>query len=194
MDCFYNMILIRLMLLLLVKKGDIIMTSRDVKLGKMSLSIDGEKLNIGDKAPDFKAINNNLSEYNFYLEEEGKVKIISALPSVDTSVCELQTYLLTKKEKNFPDNLLVLSISNDLPFAQNRFIKDKNIHKIKFVSDYLYNEFSKAYSLYINEIKLINRAIFVVDKNNTIRYTEYLDQNTDLPDIDKALEVAKSLI
>jgi hypothetical protein len=170
------------------------MTSRDVKLGKMSLSIDGEKLNIGDKAPDFKATNNNLSEYNFYLEEEGKVKIISALPSVDTSVCELQTYLLTKKEKNFPDNLLVLSISNDLPFAQNRFIKDKNIHKIKFVSDYLYNEFSKAYSLYINEIKLINRAIFVVDKNNTIRYTEYLDQNTDLPDIDKALEVAKSLI
>ena len=69
------------------------MTSRDVKLGKMSLSIDGEKLNIGDKAPDFKATNNNLSEYNFYLEEEGKVKIISALPSVDTSVCELQTYL-----------------------------------------------------------------------------------------------------
>lgn len=170
------------------------MTSREVKLGKMFLSVNGKKLNIGDKAPNFKAINNDLSEYDFYLEGDEKVKIISALPSVDTSVCELQTYLLTKEEKDFPDNLLVLSISNDLPFAQNRFIKDKNIQKIKFVSDYLYNEFAKSYSLYINEIKLINRAIFVIDKNNIIRYIEYLDQNTDLPNIDKALEVAKSLI
>lgn len=170
------------------------MSQRKVKFGKMSLTIDGDKLEIGDKAKDFKSTKEDLSDYCFYKEEKDKVKIISALPSVDTSVCELQTYLLTKQEKSLPDDLVVVSISNDLPFAQSRFIKEKEIEKIKFVSDYIDHEFAKSYSLLINELKLINRAVFVIDRDNVVRHVEYLDKNTELPNIEKALEVAKSLI
>ena len=170
------------------------MSFREVKMGKMSLSVNGKKLKLGDKASNFKATKEDLSDYDFYKEENGKIKIISALPSVDTSICELQTYLLTKEEKKFPNDLVVVTVSNDLPFAQSRFKKDKEIEKIKFVSDYINHEFGKAYSVLINEINLINRSIFVIDKENIIRHVEYIDQNTELPDIKKALEVARSLV
>ena len=169
------------------------MTNRVVKFGQLDLTVDGKKLNIDDKAPNFKGKVEDLSDYDFYESEEGKVKIISAIPSLDTSICELQTFLLSKNEDNFPEDLSVITISNDLPFAQKRFEKEKAIFKIKLVSDYLYEDFAKKYSLFINELKLINRAIFVVDKDNVIRYVEYLDQNTELPDVEKALEIALSL-
>lgn len=169
------------------------MTNRVVKFGQLDLTVDGKKLNIDDKAPNFKGKVEDLSGYDFYESEEGKVKIISAVPSLDTSICELQTFLLSKNEDNFPEDLSVITISNDLPFAQKRFEKEKDISKVKLVSDYLYEDFAKKYSLFINELKLVNRAIFVVDKDNIIRHVEYLDQNTELPDVEKALEIALSL-
>lgn len=169
------------------------MTNRVVKFGQLDLTVDGKKLNIDDKAPNFKGKVEDLSGYDFYESEEGKVKIISAVPSLDTSICELQTFLLSKNEDNFPEDLSVITISNDLPFAQKRFEKEKAISKVKLVSDYLYEDFAKKYSLFINELKLVNRAIFVVDKDNIIRHVEYLDQNTELPDVEKALEIALSL-
>ena len=169
------------------------MTNRVVKFGQLDLTVDGKKLNIDDKAPNFKGKVEDLSDYDFYESEEGKVKIISAVPSLDTSICELQTFLLSKNEDNFPEDLSVITISNDLPFAQKRFEKEKAISKVKLVSDYLYEDFAKKYSLFINELKLINRAIFVDDKDNIIRHVEYLDQNTELPDVEKALEIALSL-
>lgn len=170
------------------------MTNRVVKFGQLDLTVDGKKLNIDDKAPNFKGKVEDLSDYDFYESEEGKVKIISAVPSLDTSICELQTFLLSKNEDNFPEDLSVITISNDLPFAQKRFEKEKSISKVKLVSDYLYEDFAKKYSLFINELKLVNRAILVVDKDNIIRHIEYLDQNTELPDVEKALEIALSLI
>lgn len=169
------------------------MTNRVAKFGQLDLTVDGKKLNIDDKAPNFKGKVEDLSDYDFYESEEGKVKIISAVPSLDTSICELQTFLLSKNEDNFPEDLSVITISNDLPFAQKRFEKEKSISKVKLVSDYLYEDFAKKYSLFINELKLVNRAIFVVDKDNIIRHVEYLDQNTELPDVEKALEIALSL-
>lgn len=169
------------------------MNNRVVKFGQLDLTVDGKKLNIDDKAPNFKGKVEDLSDYDFYESEEGKVKIISAVPSLDTSICELQTFLLSKNEDNFPEDLSVITISNDLPFAQKRFEKEKAISKVKLVSDYLYEDFAKKYSLFINELKLVNRAIFVVDKDNIIRHAEYLDQNTELPDVEKALEIALSL-
>lgn len=170
------------------------MSKRVVKFGQLDLTVAGKKLNVGDKAPNFKAKSEDLSDYEFYESEEGKIKIISAVPSLDTSVCELQTFLLSKHEETFPKDLSVITVSNDLPFAQKRFEKEKEVSTLKFVSDYLYQDFANKYSLFIDELKLINRAIFVVDKDNIIKHVEYLDQNTDLPDVDKALEVALSLL
>lgn len=170
------------------------MTLREVQFGNIKLTVDGEKLKLGQKALDFTAINNDLTEYDFFKEEEGKVKIISAVPSLDTSVCELQTYMLYKSASDFKDDISVITISNDLPFAQLRFIKDKEMENVKFVSDYIDHDFSKAYRVLINELSLINRSIFVIDKDNVIRYAEYLDQNTELPDIEEAVKVVNKLL
>ena len=169
------------------------MTKRVVKFGQLDLTVEGNKLQINDKAPNFKGVLEDLLDYDFYKNEKDKVKIISALPSIDTSVCELQTFLFTKKESEFPEDLSVITVSNDLPFAQKRFKKEKGIKKIGFVSDYLNEDFAKKYSLLIEELKLVNRAIFVVDKNNLIRHIEYLDQNNELPDVNEAFEIALEL-
>lgn len=169
------------------------MSQREVKFGKLKLTINGEELKIGDKAPNFKAKLYDFTDYEFYENHKGKVKIISAVPSLDTSVCELQTYLLNKKSDKFPENLDVISISNDLPFAQQRFIKEKSVKDILFLTDYINHEFAKSYSLLLEEINLISRAIIIVDEDNIIRYCEYLNQNTDLPDINRALKEALAL-
>lgn len=101
--------------------------------------------------------------------------------------------MFTKAAENFSDQVVLLTISNDLPFAQVRFSNDKEISNNKFVSDYIYQDFAKKYSTLINELRLLNRAVFVIDRDDTIVYAEYLDQNTDLPDYEKAIEEVKKL-
>lgn len=166
--------------------------SRQIKFGTVDVTVDGEKLKVGDKAPIFKAINTNLTDY-YSTEDEGKIRLISVIPSIDTSVCEIQTTMFTKAAENFSDQVVLLTISNDLPFAQVRFSNDKEISNNKFVSDYIYQDFAKKYSTLINELRLLNRAVFVIDRDDTIVYAEYLDQNTDLPDYEKAIEEVKKL-
>lgn len=166
--------------------------SRKIKFGTIDVTVDGEKLQVGDFAPEFRAINNDLSDYSSK-EDEGKIRLISVIPSIDTSVCEIQTTMFTKAAENFSDDVVLITISNDLPFAQARFSEDKEISNNKFVSDYIYNDFSKKYSTLINELQLLNRSVFVVDKDNKIVYSEYLDQNTDLPEYEKAIKIVKKL-
>lgn len=166
--------------------------SRKIKFGTIDVNVDGEKLQVGDFAPEFRAINNDLSDYSSK-EDEGKIRLISVIPSIDTSVCEIQTTMFTKAAENFSDDVVLITISNDLPFAQARFSEDKEISNNKFVSDYIYNDFAKKYSTLINELQLLNRSVFVVDKDNKIVYSEYLDQNTDLPEYEKAIEIVKDL-
>ncbi len=167
--------------------------SRKGKFGTVDITILGDELKVGDKAPDFKADKMDLTSYNFYEEEKDKIKILSVVPSLDTDVCELQTKMFQKATEFFSENVVVVTISNDLPFAQQRFKKVKKTDKIKFVSDYNYRDFSSKYGTLIEELKLLNRSVFVVDKDNTIKYVQYLKQNTDLPEYEDAIEVAKKL-
>lgn len=167
--------------------------SRKGKFGTVDITILGDELKVGDKAPDFKADKMDLTSYNFYEEEKDKIKILSVVPSLDTDVCELQTKMFQKSTEFFSENVVVVTISNDLPFAQQRFKKVKKTDKIKFVSDYNYRNFSSKYGTLIKELKLLNRSVFVVDKDNTIKYVQYLKQNTDLPEYEDAIEVAKKL-
>lgn len=166
--------------------------SRKVKFGTVDVSVDGNKLRVGDTAPEFKAIDNELNDFDSSIYK-GKIRLISVIPSIDTSVCEIQTTMFTKAAEDFSDNVSLITVSNDLPFAQVRFTKEKEISKNKFVSDYIYHDFAKKYSTLINELQLLNRSVFVIDKDNKIVYAEYLDQNTDLPDYEKAIELVKSL-
>ena len=167
--------------------------TRRGKFGTVDITVLGEELKVGDKAPDFFANKMDLSPYNFYDEEDGKIKIISVVPSLDTDVCELQTKMFQKATEFLSDDVIILTVSNDLPFAQIRFKKNKKADQIKFVSDYNTRDFSSKYGTLIEELKLLNRSVFVVDKDNTIKYVQYLKQNTDLPEYEEAVRVAKQL-
>lgn len=169
------------------------MTERKKNFGEIEVTVIGDELKVGDIAPDFKAINNDLSVYEFYKQEEGKIKIISVVPSLDTSVCEIQTTKFNQNAADISPDVSIITISNDLPFAQQRFCSAKGIDQVKTVSDYNYLDFADKYATLIKELKLQNRAVFVVDKNNKLAYVEYLEQNTSLPDYKAAIEAAKKL-
>ena len=151
----------------------------------------GKEVKVGDKAPEFTCLKGDLSPFTLK-DVEGKVKIISVVPSVDTGVCEIQTIRFNKEASNL-DNSVIITISCDLPFAQARFCGDKGIDNSVVVSDYNGHSFGLGYGFLIDEFKLLNRGIIVIDKDDVVRYVEYVSENTNQPDYEKALEVAKSL-
>jgi len=125
---------------------------------------------------------------------KGKVRIISVVPSLDTPVCEEQTHYLSEKNKGLDKMVELVTISVDTPFAQKRFSKEAKIANVTFLSDYRNAEFGKAYGLFINDLHILARTVMVVDANNTVRYLQVTPELTQLPDLDKAFAVAKSLI
>lgn len=151
----------------------------------------GKEVKVGDQAPEFTCLKNDLSPFSLK-DAEGKVKIISVVPSVDTEVCELQTVRFNKEAADI-DNAVIITVSCDLPFAQARFCGAKGIDNAVVVSDYNGHSFGINYGFLIEEFKLLNRGVIVIDKDNVIRYVEYVQENTNHPDYDKAIEAAKAL-
>ncbi len=154
------------------------------------LTLIGPEVKTGDKAPNFKVLNNGLGEVtldNF----KGKTLILSVAPSLDTPVCSLQTQRFNKEAANLPSSVEVLTITADLPFAQARFCGAENI-KIQTLSDHRDMNFGDAYGTHIKELRLEARALFVVGKDGKIKHAEYVKEVTTHPDYDKALAAAKA--
>ncbi|MBP6322774.1 MAG: thiol peroxidase [Fusobacteriaceae bacterium] len=156
------------------------------------LTLVGEEIKVGAVSPDFTVTKNNLSQMSLS-ELKGKVIIISAMPSVDTGICELQTMRFNEEAKNHKD-VFVMTISMDLPFALSRFCANKGIENAITVSDYKDREFSHKYGFFIKELALTSRGIVVIDKNGVVKYVQYVNEIATEPNYDKALEVAVSLI
>jgi len=156
------------------------------------LTLIGPEIKPGDKAPDFSILSNELKE--FHLKDfAGKVKVISVTPSLDTPVCDLQATRFEREAASLPGNVVVLNISCDLPFAIARFCSAKNIGKVRTFSDHRDVSFGSAYGVLIKELRLLSRAIFIVDKNDTVRYVEIVPEVTKEPDYEKALSALKGI-
>jgi thiol peroxidase len=153
------------------------------------LTLIGPDLKVGDTAPEFttrKGLGDvNSSDYN------GKVRIISAVPSLDTPVCDQQTRRFNEEAASLGD-VAVLTVTMDLPFAVNRFCETAGIDKVEVLSDYLTADFGTKYGVLIKEHRLDMRAIFVVDANNTITYKEIVPEMTEHPNYDAALAAARA--
>lgn len=163
-----------------------------VTFGGDDITLIGEEIKPGDKAPDFTALKNDLSEYS--LKDAGdKVKIISVVPSLDTPVCELQTINFNEKANELGD-VAILTLSMDLPFAQARFCGAEGIDKLITLSDHRDADFGEKYGFLIKELRLLTRGIVVLDKDNTVKYVEYVAEATNHPDYDKAIAAARELI
>lgn len=154
------------------------------------LALIGDEVKVGDKAPAFTALKNDLSVFSSD-EVKGKKVIISAVPSVDTGVCELQTKRFNEEAQKL-ENTIILTISADLPFAQSRFCAAEGIKNLIMLSDHRDLDFAHKYGLELDGLRLLSRAIFVIDESGTVTYVQYVPEVTDHPDYDKALEAARA--
>lgn len=157
------------------------------------ITLIGPELKSGDQAPDF-SLNKSLTEVVSLQDYAGKVKLVSVVPSIDTGVCDAQTRRFNEAAAALGDNVVVLTVSVDTPFAQARWCAAAGIDKVVMLSDYKDNSFGEAYGVLIKELALDMRSIFVLDENNTIKYVEYLGEMTEHPNYEAAIEAAKALV
>ncbi len=154
------------------------------------LTLVGEEVRVGQKAPDFIVINNDLSPVRFssYI---GKVCIISSVVSLDTPVCDIQTRKFNEETSRLGPNVVILTISMDLPFAQKRWCGAAGVDRLQTLSDHRDASFGVAYGLLIKELRLLARAVFIVDQKGGIRYKELVKEVTNEPNYNAALAELK---
>lgn len=157
------------------------------------ITLIGPELRPGDPAPDF-TLNKDLMTEVSLEDYKGKVKLISVVPSLDTGVCDAQTKRFNEEAANLGDEVVILTVSADLPFAQSRWCGANDVEEVITLSDYKTNAFGEAYGVLIKELRLDMRAIFVIDANDKIHYVQYLNEMTEHPDYDAALNAVKALI
>ena len=169
------------------------MSRENITFGGNAINILGKEIKVGDTAPDFVAVNNDLSPFESK-ELNGTVRIYSVVPSIDTGVCSIQTGNFNQMATDLGDNGHVSTISNDLPFAQERFGAAEGIDRAKLVSDYQICDFGNKYGFLIEGLRLLTRGIVIVGADDKVKYVEYVQEVTNHPDYDKALEAVKALI
>lgn len=153
----------------------------------------GPTLKVGDKAPNALVSKNLVEEINLS-EYSGKVRLISAVPSLDTGVCDAQTRRFNEEASKLGDDVLILTISADLPVAQSRWCGAAGVDKVVVLSDHKKMDFGDKYGLHIEELRLDMRAVLVVDRDDTIQYIEVLDEMTEHPNYEAALAAVKKLL
>jgi thiol peroxidase len=159
------------------------------------LMLSGNGIKIGDHLRDVKVAQLDLALINIARTKgEGKVRIISVVPSLDTKVCEQQTHHLSEKNKGLDKLVELITVSIDTPFAQKRFAEEAKINNVTFLSDYRGADFGKTHGLFLKDPHVLARAIMVVDKQNTIRYLQITPELAQLPDMEEAFQFARSLI
>jgi thiol peroxidase len=154
----------------------------------------GPEIKVGDKAPNFNAIEALGSPPVTLDGLKGKVKVFNVIVSVDTPVCDVQTKRFNAEAAGLPSDVEILTVSMDLPFAQKRYCGAAGIDKVKTASDYKDASFGQAYGVLIKENRLLARAVFVVDKDDKVQYVEYVKEVTHEPNYDGALSAIKKLI
>ncbi len=152
----------------------------------------GPVLKPGDKAPNFKLSANDLSEVTL-ADSTGKVRLICAVPSLDTNVCDLETRRFNQEAVNFGTDIVVLTVSTDLPFAQKRWCGAAGVDRVQTLSDHFDMNFGDAYGTHIKETRLEQRAIFVVGRDGVIRYVEYVPNTSQHPNYDAALAAVREV-
>ncbi|APH20340.1 thiol peroxidase [Clostridium botulinum] len=161
----------------------------EIKFMGNPMTLEGNELKVGDIAPDFTAMDNNMNPVS--LKDTKGVRILSVVPSLDTEVCDLETRTFNSKAAEIP-NVTIYTISMDLPFAQARWCGAHGVDKVITLSDFKDRLVGKNYGTYIKELGLLTRAVFVIDSNNKITFVEYVPEVTNQPNFDKVLEAAKA--
>ena len=154
------------------------------------LTLIGESVKIGQQAPDFKAVANDLTQVQL-TKFLGKTIVISAVPSLDTPVCDRETRRFNEEAAKFGKDVVVLTVSMDLPFAQKRWCGAANIENVTTISDYQQADFGTKYGLLIKGLRLLARAVIVIDPKGTIQYVQVVPEISQEPDYEPVLDAVK---
>ena len=165
---------------------------QNITLHGKTLTLIGEKTHVGKRLPTLRLPDLGMKMIDLQ-SFKGKVTIMSVVPSLDTPTCDKQTHILSEENKGLDKIANLVTVSRDLPFAQKRFAKNAKMQNITFLSDYRDAEFGKKTGLLIKENRLLARAVFVLDQNGIVRYLEIVSELAKLPDMDKAMDFARSL-
>jgi thiol peroxidase len=165
---------------------------RSVTMKGQPLALAGKELKVGDRAPDVALTGNDMKEVKLS-SWRGKVCIICSVPSLDTSVCSIETRRFNEEASSLGDNVQILTVSMDLPFAQKRWCGAEGIKRVTTLSDYRAAAFGNAYGVLIPDLRLLARAVFVVDQGGVIRYIQLVPEIATEPDYKAALTAAKNL-
>jgi len=157
------------------------------------LTLVGPELKVGDAAPAFTVTANDLSPATL-ADYKGKVVIVAAVPSLDTPVCDMETRRFNTEATALGDDVVILTLSMDLPFAQARWCGAAGVKAVKTLSDHKDASFGLGWGTLIKELRLLTRAVFVVDRKGAIAYVQYLKEITQEPDYDAALAAARKLV
>lgn len=151
----------------------------------------GSEIKVGEQAPHFKLVGKDLADIEC-ASFHGKVRVVSVAPSIDTPICAIQTRTFNKEAVSLSEDVVILSVSLDLPFALARFCAAEGIDRVIMASDYKYRSFGEAYGVYLRELGLLTRAVFVIDRAEKIVHAQYVPEVTQEPDYAAVLEAVKA--
>jgi thiol peroxidase len=166
---------------------------RTVKSNGKPLALAGWPVVVGDQAPEFNLLDNDLAEKNL-ADYRGKILVISVVASLDTSVCNLQTRRFNQDVTGLSKDVVVLTVSMDLPFAQKRWCAASGLDNVITLSDHRHGSFGWAYGVLIEELRLLARSVFVVDREGIVRYVQLVDEISKEPDYDGVLTAVTKLL
>jgi len=171
-----------------MKKNDVKVTFKN-----NPVTLTGNEIKVGDKAPEFTTLGTALNPVKLS-DYKGKVIVLSVFPSIDTGVCATQNRTFNKEAASLSNDIVIIGISNDLPFALGRFCGAEGIDKVVTTSDHKDLNFSENYGFLIDELRLLARGTVVVDKEGIVKHVEYVSEVTNEPNYEAALTVAKGLV
>jgi thiol peroxidase len=157
------------------------------------LTLLGDELRVGDMAPEFEVLDNDLAPVRLS-SFRGKVCVITSVPSLDTPVCDMETRRFNEEAGRLGEDVVILTISMDLPFAQRRWCGSAGVDKVTTLSDHREATFGKAYGILIKELRLLARAVFVVDREGRVHYIQLVKELTEEPDYDAVLGAVRKLL
>jgi thiol peroxidase len=162
-------------------------------VGDIEQPVQGAMLKVGDAAPDFKLTANNWTTKTL-ADYDGKVKIISCVPSLDTRVCAAQTRRFNQEASNLSQDTVILTVSADLPYAQRRWCAAEGIDRTETLSSHFDMSFADAYGVHVTTMRITQRAVLVLDKNNVVQLAEYVPVMGNEINFDAALAKARELV
>jgi thiol peroxidase len=180
----------------------IILYEKEVKMEEHSVAVTlhgnpftlvGTQPNVGDKAPDIELLDNDLNPVKLS-SFQGKVCIIASVPSLDTPTCDMETRRFNEAAGQLGEDVAILTVSTDLPFAQKRWCGAAGVENVVTLSDHRDAAFGEAYGVLIKELRLLGRSIFVIDRDGVIQYTEHVKELSEQPNYDAVLAAAQKLV